>query len=215
MLFRSLPALGVGANVINFSAEPSEGTITIEGSSTQSNRGNALIYTDFHPQIDGFAADRMMLAKGSGSITFPVETPGDLKRLRFGCFYWSYTPADKWNLEVSFDDGQTWRTAAKGDAEGRFHGLWTTYSDVPKDVRKALVRYSGTGNGSTFLANFRIDADYAEPAGGFRPVRTTYEWSEDGVARKDVHVSYAPRDVWVIVCPKKPLMKSLVVELAQ
>ncbi len=211
---RPLPAFDVGANVLTFSAEPSEGTITIEGSSYQSNKESALIYKDFHPQIEGFADDRMLLTKPSGSITFPVETPGDMKRLRFGCFYWSYTPADKWELQASFDGGRTWRTAAKGDSNGRFHGLWTTYADVPPKTRSALVRYAGTGGGSAFIANFRIDADYAEPSGGFRPVKVTYVWSENGIEKTDVHVARAPKDVWVVVCPTKPLMKSLVVELA-
>ena len=43
------------------------------------------------------------------------------------------------------------------------------------------------------MTNARIDADYKEPAGGFRPVQVTYVWEEGGLEKKDVHVATEPR----------------------
>jgi hypothetical protein len=60
----------------------------------------------------------------------------------------------------------------------------------------------------------RIDADYDEPNGGFRPIKVTYVWEESGVQKSEVHVAIKPRETWKINCPAKPLMKSLIVEPA-
>ncbi|MGZ3441773.1 MAG: hypothetical protein ACXVDD_19770, partial [Polyangia bacterium] len=58
----------------------------------------------------------------------------------------------------------------------------------------------------------RIDADYAEPRGGFAPVRVTYVWDEDGQTRTDMHVAASPAATYTIHCDGKPHMRSLVVE---
>ena len=60
----------------------------------------------------------------------------------------------------------------------------------------------------------RIDADYREPRGGFRPVRITYAWQEGTVERRHVHVAATPRESYRIFCGNAPLMRSLTVELA-
>ena len=57
--------------------------------------------------------------------------------------------------------------------------------------------------------------DYAEPAAGFRPVKVTYAWEEGGAAKTDAHVARTPTETYKIRCGKAPLMKSLVVELAE
>ena len=212
---RPLPALAEGPNTITFSADPPEGTIIIEGSTYAANKGRALVVGDFHPVIDGFAEAQLLLNKNEGSITFPVETPGAMTRIRFGCFAQMTNPNAGLDLDVSFDGGTTWKPALKGNYEGRFAGLWTTCSDVPPATRKALVRYTARGSGNTSIANLRIDADYREPAGGFRPVKVTYLWSEDGVDKTDVHVARTVKETYTITCAKKPLMKSLVMELAE
>src|SRR5262249_31583583 len=91
---------------------------------------------------------------------------------------------------------------------------YVVYSDVPAGTREALVRYAGTSRNATGILNFRIDADYKEPAGGFRPVKVTYTWEEDGQAKRDVHVAHAPRETYTITCAAKPVMKALALELA-
>jgi hypothetical protein len=59
----------------------------------------------------------------------------------------------------------------------------------------------------------RIDADYKQPHGGFRPVKITYVWEEGGLEKKDVHVAANPAESYKITCPSKPEMKSITLEL--
>jgi hypothetical protein len=77
------------------------------------------------------------------------------------------------------------------------------------------VRYAGTSRNATGLLNFRIDADYREPSGAFRPVRVTYAWEENGQPRQDVHVARQPQERYTITCATTPAMKSIVLELAE
>jgi hypothetical protein len=46
-------------------------------------------------------------------MTFPVATPGDLVRLRFGCHYRARDARDGWELQVSFDGGKTFQPAGR------------------------------------------------------------------------------------------------------
>src|SRR5262249_27555981 len=71
---RPLPALARGANMITFSAGPQEGTITVEGATSVASKGKQLIWTDFHPQVDGFEPNLFVGPAGKGSVTFPVKT---------------------------------------------------------------------------------------------------------------------------------------------
>ena len=54
-----------------------------------------------------------------------------------------------------------------------------------------------------------------EPAGGFRPVKVTYRWEEDGKAKEQVFVAKKGEETWTINCAAKPAMKSIVMELAE
>ena len=65
------------------------------------------------------------------------------------------------------------------------------------------------------IHNLRIDADFTDPHGGFAPVKVTYVWQEGGQEKKDVHVAKAAQETYKITCAEKPVMKSLVVELAE
>jgi hypothetical protein len=65
------------------------------------------------------------------------------------------------------------------------------------------------------MFSFRIDADYKEPHGGFRPVRVTYLWEEGGLEKQDVHVAKKPDETYQITCESTPVMKSLILELAE
>jgi hypothetical protein len=64
------------------------------------------------------------------------------------------------------------------------------------------------------LQNTRIDADYTEPNGGFRPVKITYQWEEGGQPKQDVHIARQPGETYTITCAAKPTMKSIALELA-
>ena len=82
-----------------------------------------------------------------------------------------------------------------------------------RHTRDALIRYAGTQVNTAVVLNFRIDADYAEPRGGFRPVKVTCVWDEGGVEKRDEHIATKAAETCTIQCAAKPVMKSLVVEL--
>jgi len=211
---RPLPALAQGANKITFSAEPQEGTITIEGSTDPGSRGKQLFYTDFHPERLNIADDYLKLTEGKGAVTYPVETPGDMTRLRVGVFYRARDAKDAWDVLVSFDDGKTFKPVGRCEGPTRNHGRYFVFSDVPRGSRKALVRFAGEQRNTTMIYQARISADYTEPNGGFRPVKVIYIWEEAGAEKRDVHVARKPRETYTINCQARPTMKSLLLELA-
>jgi hypothetical protein len=212
---RALPALAMGANKIAFSAQPQEGTVTIEGSTDPNSRGKQLMYTDFHPVVEGVADDALRLTGPKGAVTFPVATPGPMTRLRVSVFYRARDAGDAWNVDASFDGGKTWRNMGRCQGPTRNHGRYFVLDDPPPDAREAQVRLSGEQRNTTMIYQTRIDADYREPAGGYRPITVTYEWDEAGQAKTDVHVAAGPEESYAITCGEKPVMKSLTVEWAE
>ena len=77
------------------------------------------------------------------------------------------------------------------------------------------VQYQRTRRRNTLcIFDLRSDADYREPSGGFRPVKTTYVWTEDGVEKRHTHTAKEALETYQINCPSRPLMRSLVVKLA-
>jgi hypothetical protein len=214
---RALPALAQGANTITFSAAPQEGTVTID---TQTNpelqRGKQVYYTDYDPVLDGLNEQYMRVGDtGRGEATFRITTPGDMTRLRFGGHYRARDARDGWDLSVSFDDGDTFSPVDRfaGPTQGRCQ--YVTVEDVPADTREALVRWSGQQYNTTCVFNLRIDADYTEPRGGFRPVKVTYRWSEAGADKENVHIAESPDEIYEIECAGQPRMKSIILELAE
>jgi hypothetical protein len=208
---RALPAFAAGKNTLTFSAGPAESTITVEGSVNAGSKGKNLVFTDFHPEANGMEGSWF---QGKGDITFPVTTPGDMTRLRFGTQFRARDGRDGIDYQVSYDAGKTWKTVSRaaGPTPGDCH--YITVTDVPAGTREAKVRFSGTSRNATGFLNFRIDADYKEPAGGFRPVKVTYRWEEDGKAREQVFVAKKADETWTVTCASKPLMKLIVMELA-
>ena len=87
--------------------------------------------------------------------------------------------------------------------------------DVPPGARAALVRWSGAQRNTTCMFAYRIDADYAQPHGGFRPVKVTYCWLEKGRVKRDVHVAETPAGSYTIDCAADPVMQSITLELAE
>jgi hypothetical protein len=214
---RPLPALIQGENTITFSAGPAEGTVTVEGATIPANaKGKQLVYTDFHPEVSGFRKDMLFIDdSGKGAITFPVATPGDLVRLRFGAHYRARDARDGLDYQVSFDRGTTWKTVDRASGPTAGDCKYVVFGEVPAGTRQALVRYAGTSRNATGLLNFRIDADYREPFGGFRAVKVTYTWEEDGQQKQDAHVAKGQQESYTIRCAAKPVMKSIVLALAE
>jgi hypothetical protein len=210
---RPLPALAQGENTITFTAGPPEGTITLEGSTHIREEKKNLYYTDFHPQVNQVGEPCLSVKGERGELTFPIVTPGDMTRIRMGAFYRAREPGDHWDMQVSFDSGETFQTIGRLDQNGHGHSHYVTFEDVPAGTREALVRYAGVQKHETMIIDFRIDADYLEPQGGFARVRVTYVWEEDGQEKRHIHVARSPEETYTIQVAQKPLLKSLIVEL--
>jgi hypothetical protein len=212
---RPLPALGEGKNTLTFSAGPAEGTITVEAATDASKKGKQLVWTDFKPESAGLEGGLWIGGSGQGHVTFPVSTPGDLVRLRFGTHYRARDARDGIDYLVSFDEGKSWSKAGRAAGPTPGHCTYVTFDQVPPGTRSARVKFAGTSRNATGILNFRIDADYREPDGGFRPVKVTYRWDENGAAKERVFVAKKPQETWTVDCAAKAAMKSYAVELAE
>jgi hypothetical protein len=211
---RPLPALDKGENTLTFSAGPQEGTITVEANTRVDHKGKQLLYTDFHPELSNMQPSSGSPAGSEGHMTFPISTPGEMVRLRFGGHYLCEEDADSWTYQVSFDGAKTFRTIATAPFQNRGRTYWVTVNDIPAGTRTAHVRYAAKQKNVARLWSFRIDADYKEPNGGFAPVKITYQWDEDGEAKQSVHIAKSEQEVFKISCAAKPLMRSFTVERA-
>jgi hypothetical protein len=213
---RALPALDTGDNTIAFSAGPHESTVTIQGSSTGNGAGRQIQPFDFRPQYDGVRPEYLRDERYGkpGSVTFPISTPGDMTRLRFGMHYRCRDARDQWEMQVSFDEGQTFRTVetVTGPTQGSCHYL--TVGDVPPKTTNARVRFVGAQRNTTAIFSLRIDADYRLPSGGFHPVKITYRWQEAGRPQEHVHIARSPRESYKIVCATEPELRSIILQLA-
>ncbi|MBA3708825.1 MAG: hypothetical protein H0W83_08420 [Planctomycetes bacterium] len=216
---RALPALGIGINTISFSAGAQQGTIAIEGSGGTKEGGDVRWLSDAHATMTGFRTgppyrDALWIEGRQAQLTIPVETPGDITRLRMGCHYRARGQGDGWDYQVSFDHGATFTSI--GSAHGQVAGncAYSESTAIPPGARSALVRFSGTQNNTCGIFDLRIDADYREPRGGFRPVAITYRWTEDGAAKEDVHIARSPSESYTITCAARPIMSSITLEPA-
>jgi hypothetical protein len=143
-----------------------------------------------------------------------------MRRLRVSDYFVSEGKESMFLIEVSFDDGKTWKCIDQpvetdlGFGPPFTVGRYAIFSDIPAGTRSAFVRYRGIGPNSVALGNARIDADYVEPHGGFSPVQVTYGWEEAGVEKRDVHIVRTPEETWTIKTRSTPVMKSLILQLS-
>ena len=108
----------------------------------------------------------------------------------------------------------TWHDIGTLEGPTAGNSKYFVCSDVPDGARTALVRLDGRQNNTLGFFDLRVDADYAEPHGGFTPVKVTYVWDENGTEKRDVHVAKAANETYTIACATRPLLKSLIVERA-
>ena len=209
---RALPTLVKGDNTISFSAGPAYGTVTVQGSSVSRGKGKNVSLADFKPMLLNVEPQYLRVKGSPAEVTVPIATPADMTRLRFGGHYRARDKADRWDVSVSFDGGKTFGNVEPylGPTQGKCQ--YATVSQIPPGTRAALVRWSGHQRNTTCLFFVRIDADYLQPRGGFRPVKVTYAWEESGRQEQDVHVSTRPNETYHIQCASKPEMKSIVLE---
>ncbi len=211
-----LPALLAGDNTITFTAGPHEGTVTYEGATTVNFRDKEknLFYKAFHPETTGNVRTDGMRIEGQGTITFPIATPGDLARIRVNALWRARDRRDGYDVEVSYDGGKTFRKAARLAGPTAGESRYFTIADVPAGVRAARLRFNGQCYNTTMLFGLRIDADYRQPHGGFRPVKITYVWDESGTEKRHERVAEKPHDVYTIRCGPGTVAKSFTVEVA-
>jgi hypothetical protein len=215
---RALPALRQGGNTIAIRAGLPESTVTIEGSLDSSKRDKQLVLADFRadfrPVLEGVREELLRIDGGAGQVTVPIETPGDMVRLRFGCHYRARDVKDGWDLQVSFDGGETFATVDRCAGPTPGSSKYVTTTEIPAGTRAALVRWSGTQRNTTCMFGLRIDADYRPPFAGFKPVKVTYEWLENGRVKRDVRVIRKAGEQYTIRCAGTPVMRSVALEWA-
>ena len=211
---RPLPALLEGDNTITFSAGPQESTMSLEASMNASNKGKGLVFTDFHPEVVNM--DGQKASGTGGSMTFPLSAPGDITRLRIGCNWRTWGPDSGFSIEVSFDDGKTFKSVAPFSGKSdKFDAQYAEVTDMPPGARAAKVRFTAVRKQDIQLLTYHVNVDYKQPNSGFRPVKVTYVWDENGTQKKDVHVATKPQEMYTIKCEAKPLMKTIILELAK
>jgi hypothetical protein len=212
-----LPALLAGDNKITFSAGPHEGTVTLEGATSvrYRDKGRNLFYKAFHPELTGGTRTDGLLIENQGTAVFPIATPGEMTRIRMNAFWRARDKRDGYDVEVSYDGGKTFKKVTRLGGPTAGNSRYFTIADVPPGTTKAQLRLSGRTYNTTMLFGLRIDADYKQPHGGFRPVKITYVWDEDGKPQKDEHVAMRPEETYTIHCGPKTVVKSFAVELAK
>ena len=215
---RALPRLGPGDNLITVtSGDPALATITREGSFGE--RAGGLSHADFHPEISGLKElpefRALFLSGGEqGTLTFPIETPGDVESVRFGGSFRSLDPIGSIRLLVSDDDGESWKEAESIPGPFTGYSRYVRFTDVAPGTRKILVRYELNGREQLGVGIFvfRVDVDYHDPLAGARPVKVTYDWREEGGARKDERIIDRFPTTFTIRAEGTPIMKALTIE---
>ena len=214
---RALPRLGRGKNHITIAAaDPALATITREGNFGRAAAG--LSYKDFHAEVAGLKEyeeyGALFLSGGErGTLTFPIETPGDVAGVRFGGSFRSLDPIGSIRLLVSDDHGGTWKEAETIPGPFVGYAKYVRFTDIAPGTRSLLVRYELNGKQlGVGIFVFRVDVDYHDPLGGPRPVKVTYEWLEDGAPRKDERIVERYPTTYTIQAQGVPMMKTLTIE---
>jgi hypothetical protein len=213
----ALPVITEGENKLTFSAGPQEGTVTIEGSTDTetAKKNNQLTIADFHPQLSGGISPNLRMKDATGDATFTVNTPGDMSRLRLSAAYRARDAKDGFDVQVSYDNGNTFTSAGKLEGGVKGKSVYMIIDKVPPATKSAQVKLAGSLKNTTLIFDLRIDADYKEPAGTFKPVKVTYNWDEKGTAKNDVHVAKNENDAWSINCGAGTVVKRYTMELAE
>jgi hypothetical protein len=184
---RTIPWLGKGKNTITVAADQDNaiawrgitGRITTNANFNKNETAATLGTVFDNLKVD----DGSCWWKGGvGRMTVPIDVPGDIVGISFCTQYRARSERDLIKALLSFDDGKTWKEAAKlaGPTAGttQFH----RFKDVPAGVKHALLRYEMTGNNTVGILSFRIDVDYKDPkaASEARPFYVVHRWQENG-----------------------------------
>ena len=211
---RALPTLAKGDNTITFGAGPQEGTITIEGTSLENAKGKNVSLPDYHPILKNVGLPHFSASRAPGPRPlFRFHARRGHDPLAVGRFLPASRqggPLERLRLIRRGPDFQKARRI-RGPMPGRVqvHHLFGHsfgHPNGPGPFQRRTAEHL-----LPVLA--RIDADYREPHGGFRPVKLAYVWEEGGIEKRDVHVMASPAETYTIRCESKPQMKSIVLDL--
>ena len=184
---RTLPWLGKGENKITVAADSNTSTTTRTVScritpdsayaKNESVHSMGVTFDNLDVREDG-----AWWKGGTGSMTVPIETPGDLKALRFGAQVRARGAKDRIRMLTSFDNGSTWAEAASISGPTPGTTRYFRFDQIPAGARKALLKYELTGNNTVGVFSFRVDAEYRDPlaTAAFRPFRVVHKWKENG-----------------------------------
>jgi len=124
-------------------------------------------------------------------------------------------PKDSYDVQASFDQGASWKSIGKLAQANPAGSTALVCSDVPAGKKEVQSKFAGTQRNTTCIFDLRIDVDYKEPAGGFRPVKITYAWEKGGKPKTDIHVARSPQDSYTVTCGPGTVPKSFTLELAE
>jgi hypothetical protein len=182
---RTLPWLGKGNNTITVAADTDTGLATrtiacritadaaFAKNETTSSMG--VVFDNLDVKDGG-----CWWKGGTGTMMVPIDVPGDLVGLRFGAQVRARSERDLIKMLLSFDEGKTWKEAAKIAGPTPGFTQYFRFTDIPAGTKKALLRYELTGNNTVGIFSFRVDADYKDPlaAKAFRPFTVVHRWKE-------------------------------------
>ena len=119
---------------------------------------------------------------GIGTMTVPIETPGDLVALRFG--------GQMRRPRRTRRDQDAGQLRRRQDLEGNRQvrradtrqNRVLPLRQVPPGTKKTLLRYEMTGNNTVGILCFRVDADYKDPlaSAAVKPFEVVHRWKENG-----------------------------------
>jgi len=213
-----LPALAEGENKISFSVGAPESTITYEGQMNpdDAKKTKVLSHLDYHPVLNGLNPVCLTTETGRGDATYTLDTPNDMTRIRMN-LHWrarDLKGKDGYEVQLSFDGGKTFKKVEDYGVAQPASNKYVTLGDIPPLTKQAQVKLIVRQRNTSCVFDMRMDADYKDPYGGFRPVKITYVWEENKETKQDVHVVKEAQETYTIKCGPKPLMKTISLELA-
>jgi hypothetical protein len=184
---RTLPWLDAGKNTITVAADGDTAIATrsiacrITGEAAFDKNETSATMGVVFDNVD-LRFDACWWKGGTGTMTVPVEVPGDLVSLGFSTQFRARSTKDRIRVTASADNAKSWREIAvlRGPTQGRTEHIRA--EKWPAKTRKVLLRFEMTGDNTAGVQSFRIDADYRDPmaAGTFRPFRVVHRWKEGG-----------------------------------
>jgi hypothetical protein len=217
---RSLPRLARGTTTITVAAD-SDPTITTRSIVCRIT-GDPKFDKNETSSTMGLTFDNLRVDDGScwwtggtGVMTVPVTTPGDLVALRMSLQFRARDAKDVIRIRASTDGGTSWRDLAT--VTGPTPGMTRLFQfgDWPATTRSALLQFELTGRNTTGIFSLRIDADYRDPlaAAAPKPFRVVHRWLESGRPKEHVQVITALPSHYTIDAAEDPELVSVGFEM--